>query len=222
MTVAVERPHEEGEVYHQFETREQQHETWKFGMWVFLASEVMMFGAMFTAYAVLRQASPAAFEAASAHMNMLLGSINTAILITSCLTMSLAVQQLQKDNTRASCNWLLVTLALGLLFLGFKFWEYAQHIHEGLWPGGNFIWHEPNYGRAELFFWLYYVLTGAHATHMLIGCGLVGYMAWRVGRRTLRAARYTPLEMVSLYWHFVDVVWTFLFPFFYLPGMHHG
>lgn len=211
----------------QFADARQQHEAATFGMWLFLLTEVMLFGAMFTAYVVYRSASPASFAAASHHLDLWLGTINTVVLITSSLTMALAQQAAALLQRRATVVFLSLTVLLGLAFLGIKSVEYAHKFHDHLVPGPDFSWtvqndddplasaSEPQ--EVELFFGLYFVMTGLHALHMLIGLAVIGVLlvAALGGRRVA-----TPVEMSGLYWHFVDIVWIFLFPLLYLIGRH--
>lgn len=202
---------------HHFETWEQQHTTNLLGMWVFLATEVMFFGGMFLAYTVFRSIHPESFAAAAQHQNILAGSINTIVLIVSSLMMVLAVRAAQLGQRKVAVFFLLVTASLGLVFLGIKGLEYYQHWAEGLAPGVNY-----NYTRAldanvqALFFWLYFAMTGVHAIHMLIGVVLVSIVAVRVSRGSFLRDRYTRAEQMGLYWHFVDVIWLFLFGLFYM------
>lgn len=205
---------------HQFDDPQQQLEASTLGMWAFLATEILFFGGMFAAYAVYRLAYPQAFAAASNHLDIVLGTVNTAVLIGSSLTMVLAVYSAQFAGRRAQIIFLLSTLLLGSVFLSIKGVEYAHKFHEHLVPGADFRFEGADPRHAAIFFSLYFAMTGLHALHMVIGAGLLialTVMAWR-GR--FSAVYYTPVEMVGLYWHFVDVIWIFLFPLLYLIGRH--
>lgn len=201
-------------VAEQFDDAEQQAEASVLGMWTFLSTEVVFFGGLFLAYIVYRMTYPEAFAEASHHGNLLLGSINTAILLTSSLTMALAVHASQVGSRKRLASFLLVTVLLGVAFLAVKGVEYRAHISEGLLPGSHFKPGLPP--GTQMFFLLYFVTTGLHALHLLIGCVvllvLLG-MAW--GAR-FSQSYYTPVEVSGLYWHFVDLVWVFLYPMFYL------
>ncbi len=203
-----------------FRTFEQQRETETAGMWIFLASEVMFFGALFVAFTVYRMYYPDAFGAGSAGMNIVLGSINTAVLITSSFTMALAVYSAEIDNRRMIITFLIVTMLLGCVFLGIKFTEYFQHFQEHKMPG---IWFEstrPDAARFQMFFVFYYFMTGLHAAHMIIGVGLLLVMLWRAWAGDFARGNFTPLAMAGLYWSFVDIIWVFLYAIFYLQGLH--
>jgi cytochrome c oxidase subunit 3 len=208
-----------GPLAEQFDDLEQQHRAATFGMWVFLVTEVMLFGGMFTGYTVYRFLYPAGFAEGSRHMDLVLGSINTAVLIVSSLTMALAVHAAQRDDRRALLGFLGATILLGLCFLGIKAVEYTQHYREQLVPGLAFGYDGPLARQVELFFLFYFIMTGIHALHLTIGVGVVGVllvMAWR-GKFSPEA--HDPMEVTGLYWHFVDVVWIFLLPLLYLFGL---
>jgi cytochrome c oxidase subunit 3 len=205
---------------HQFDDAEQQRDAATLGMWVFLVTEVMFFGGAFLMYVAYRTAYAPAFAHASAHLDVTLGTVNTVVLITSSLTMALAVWGAVLGRRRTLIGCLLLTMALGATFLGIKGYEYAHKAHEHLVPGPWFQWSGPDAGPTELFFSLYFVLTGIHAVHMVIGLGLLTYLLLRARRNAFGPAWATPVEMIGLYWHFVDIVWIFLFPLLYLIGRH--
>jgi len=207
---------------HHFASREQQKEASTLGMWVFLVTEVMFFGGMFLAYVVYRSWYPEAFAAASHHLDLVLGAFNTAVLIGSSLTMALAVRAAQLGARRGLMLFLILTMALGSVFLVVKGFEWHHKYVENHIPGPNFHYEGPLAGNVQLFFSLYFGMTGLHAFHMVIGLGLLGtllYFAWR-GKYT--AEYNTPIDMAGLYWHFVDIVWIFLFPLLYLIDRHTG
>lgn len=201
-----------------YANREQKHDAAVLGMWLFLGSEIMLFGGLFMALTVYHATHPAAFEAASRHLSLALGGLNTLVLLTSSLTMALAVRQAQRDGTRLVALLLALTAGLGLVFLGLKFTEYAQHIQSGLLPGPHFRFAGPHAPAIELFFVFYFVMTGLHALHLAVGIGITGLMAVLAWRRAFIPEAYTPVEVAGLYWHLVDIVWIFLFPMLYLTA----
>ncbi len=201
----------------QFETAQQQHETRTFGMWVFLMTELMLFGAMMTIYIAYRSFYPDAFVEGSRHLDLALGGINTGVLIVSSLLMALAVYRAQTSRSRfAIAVFLLGTAMLGTLFLIIKAYEYYLHYVNGEVPVLNFQYTGAQANQVQLFFWLYFALTGVHAIHLLIGIALVGIMILRALLGHFTPQKYTPVELTGLYWHFVDIVWIFLFPLLYL------
>ncbi|HEX5221531.1 MAG TPA: cytochrome c oxidase subunit 3 family protein [Verrucomicrobiae bacterium] len=200
----------------QFEDARQQHEAVTLGMWLFLATEVLFFGGLFLAYVVYRHAYSTAFAAGSAHTDLFYGTLNTAILLTSSLTMALAVHAAQENRPRSITRWLLLTLALALGFLVVKGFEYHKDFVDRLVIGLNFNPTLP--AHAELFFWLYWAMTGLHAVHVIIGIGVLGCVALLVRRKSHAPAN--TIEVAGLYWHFVDLVWIFLYPLLYLIDRH--
>jgi len=206
---------------HQFDTAEQQKDASTLGMWVFLVTEIMFFGGMFTAYIVYRTLHPAGFVEASHELNLTLGAINTAVLICSSLTMVLAVNAAQMGSSRNLISgYLSLTILLGLVFLGIKAAEYYEKFVDHHVPGPSFHFDGPHAANAQLFFSLYFAMTGLHALHMIIGIVLVSILAIRAHRGRFSPEYYTPIDMTGLYWHFVDIIWIFLFPLLYLLGGH--
>lgn len=199
----------------QFDDLEQQHHAAELGMWTFLATEVLFFGGLFTAYATYRHIYPAGFAAASRETNVMLGSINTAILLTSSLTMALAVHAVQSNRAKALVRYLGLTVLFAAAFLGVKAVEYHEDFVKHLVPGHAFAPGLPE--GAKLFFVLYWIMTGLHGLHVLIGIGVLGVLAIRVARRNLNP---NAIEISGLYWHFVDIVWIFLYPLLYLIDLH--
>lgn len=200
---------------HHFETLEQQREANTLGMWAFLASEVLFFGALIVTYLIYRFSFPVPFREAASHLDVLRGTVNTAILLTSSLTVALAVHAADERDRRRMLQMLLATMVLGLLFLVVKASEYYTEYVEHLIPGLNFAWEGADPLRARVFYSLYFVLTGLHALHMIIGLGVLAVMillSWR----TRFPQGSAPIERFGLYWHFVDIVWVFLFPLLYL------
>jgi cytochrome c oxidase subunit 3 len=205
-------------VAHQFDDAAQQHESSTLGMWIFLATEIMFFGGLFTGYTVYRVVHPAAFEAASHHLDIVLGALNTGVLLTSSLTMALAVRSAQTGKRRNTVAFLVVTMLLGAAFLCIKGLEYYQKYTDHLVPGPSFSFPGSHSHEAEMFFYLYFAMTGLHAIHMITGLGVVSVIAIQAARGRFTPAYYTPLEVTGLYWHFVDIIWIFLFPLLYLIG----
>jgi cytochrome c oxidase subunit 3 len=205
---------------HQFDDAEQQYETASLGMWLFLAQEVLFFGAVFAAYAYYSFLHTDAFEAASNHLSLTLGAFNTVVLIGSSLTMVFAVHAAQHGSKRAQIGWLSFTMLLGLVFLVVKAYEYTHKFHEGLVPGPLFTFSGPDAPQHQLFLSFYFAMTGLHALHMIIGIGILGALIVLARRGWFHGGYYTPVEMTGLYWHFVDLVWIFLFPLLYLIGRH--
>jgi cytochrome c oxidase subunit 3 len=206
---------------HQFDTLEQQRESSTLGMWLFLVTEIMFFGGLFTAYVVYRTAFVGVFAEASHRLNPTLGFVNTLVLIASSLTMALAIWAAQVDRRKLIVPFLLATMALGLTFLGVKTIEYKEKFDHGLIPGPHFNgegFAQPEH--AQIFFSLYFIMTGIHALHMIIGIGLLAWLAVMSRRGAYDSTYHTPLECTGLYWHFVDIVWIFLFPLLYLLGAH--
>lgn len=189
------------------------------GMWLFLSSEVLFFGGLFTAYLVYRFLYPEAFAAASRELDLTLGSINTVILLSSSFMMAMAVWAASSSKRKLLVLFLLVTVVLGATFLGIKGFEYAHKIQEGLYPAriiGGLQTALPADRPTRLFFSLYFIMTGLHALHMIIGIGMMAGLAVLSWRGRYHATRYAPIELAALYWHFVDIVWIFLFPLLYL------
>lgn len=210
--------HAESNVAHQFEDAEQQRDAATLGMWLFLATEILFFGALFLSYMVYRIHNPEVFRLASEHTLVVVGTTNTAVLLFSSFTMVLAVRAAELKQRLPLALFLSVTALLGLTFLGVKAFEYAHEIHEGLFPGSHFRFTEADPSRARMFFYLYFLMTGVHALHVTIGIIVLGTFALRalITRRLERMA--TAVDLLGLYWHFVDIVWVFLFPLIYLVG----
>jgi cytochrome c oxidase subunit 3 len=205
---------------HQFDSLDDQKEAATLGMWVFLVTEVLFFGGLFLTYAVYRSWYPQAFAASSRELDVTLGTINTAVLITSSLTMALAVHAAQLGRRTLLMTFLVATMILGGVFLGIKSVEYYDKFVAHHVPGPGFLF-EKDYARnAQIFFSLYFLMTGLHAAHMIIGLGIMSVMLWWAWRGTVTAEYYSPIEISGLYWHFVDIVWIFLFPLLYLVGRH--
>lgn len=205
-------------VAEQFDDLEQQHEAAKLGMWIFLATEVLFFGGLFLAYTVYRFLNPETFAAASRHTEVLLGGVNTAVLLVSSTFMALAVRAAQLGRRRDLILLLLATAALGIGFMVIKGFEYHKDFVEHLVPGASFLWPEANPRAAEMFFWLYFAMTGLHAIHVTIGIVVMLVLAFLARGGRFENGNFMAIEVAGLYWHFVDIVWVFLFPLLYLAG----
>ena len=224
---------------HQFQTMSQQKESAVLGMWAFLLTEVLFFGGLFMAYMLYRTWYHDAFVLASTSITIFWGLLNTVVLIGSSLTMALAVRSAQINQRKATVMWLIATMVLGTVFLGVKVIEYADKFEHHHVPGPAYAFIEPGHepifelgphGRellernsaeslnrtTQIFFSLYFTMTGLHALHMIIGIGLMCVITWMAWKGRFSSEYYTPVEMSGLYWHFVDIVWIFLFPLLYL------
>jgi cytochrome c oxidase subunit 3 len=202
----------------QFDTLEQQHDAAHLGVWTFLATEILFFGGLFMAYIVYRNLYPHAFAIASKHTNLLYGTINTAVLLTSSLTMALAVHAAQANRIKALIGYLITTIFFAFGFLIVKGLEYHEHFADHLVPGAHFaLTTEP---KTQLFFWLYFTMTGLHAIHVIVGVGVLTVLTWMSTQHRFSSEYSTPVEMGGLYWHFVDIVWVFLYPLLYLINRH--
>ncbi len=214
---------------HHFDNLEQQREAGQIGMWVFLVQEVMFFGGLFLVYLIYRTLYPEAFAAASNHLDWKLGAFNTVVLICSSLTMALAVWAAQIGRARRTQVFFMgLTALLGLVFLGVKAFEYHdKYVHHLIPVRGWFDWQYPlAAGVAEqniqMFYWIYFAMTGLHALHMIIGIAILLPIMWRAWRGAYSPEYHAPVELFGLYWHFVDIVWIFLFPLLYLLGAHYS
>ncbi len=205
---------------HHFATADQQMDSATLGMWTFLITEVLFFGGMFTAYVIYRSIYSGAFASTSQFMNVPLGGANTAVLLCSSLSMALAVRAAQLGKRNAQVIALIFTMVLGTIFLLVKAYEYHEKYVEHKIPGPSFEYtEEPQFfHNAQILFFLYFAMTGMHAVHMIIGLGLLTYLLIQAYRYKFGPSYFTPVEMIGLYWHFVDVVWIFLFPLLYLIG----
>ena len=254
---------------HYFVSREQQFESSKLGMWLFLATEILLFGGMFVAYGIYRVLYPELYEAASLQLDTVLGALNTLVLLTSSLTMAWAIRGAQMDNRKVLVRNLLATIVLASGFLVVKYFEYEHKFELGIFPGQNFELNEgvatvselggakefnrivnltpetaagaaaeapaapteaheeaaAGHGRegpifddnrAGIFFAIYFVMTGIHALHILIGIIAISILAWKATKGRYTSVWYTPVENVGLYWHIVDIIWIFVFPLMYL------
>lgn len=234
---------------HQFDSVEQQRQASSLGMWIFLVTEVMFFGGLFAGYVIYRGMFPEAWIVGSHLLSIGLGGFNTAVLLGSSFTMALAVHAAQTNNRKATVTFIALTMLLGAVFLGVKVVEYSAKFEHHLVPGENFHF-DPSHieqphgevhakpvegagihnfaqaiqvvkeGPLQLFFSFYFTMTGMHAVHMIIGEGILLWLLIAAMRGRFTAEYYAPVEITGLYWHFVDIVWIFLFPMLYLIGRH--
>ncbi len=246
-------PAESGQpLYHQFEDLPQQNESYVVGMWTFLVTEIMFFGALFFAYTLYRSANPGIFAEAHHHLDLGWGALNTVVLLTSSLFMALAVHAAQVGNRRAQINWMVVTIVCAFGFLGVKSIEYRSKFEHHLFPGPTFHYQKEGaetrplneegevgptstsragnpgareaedrdrQGRFQMFFSLYFAMTGLHGVHVIIGILVMSVLVILLRMNHPLMRDYMPTELAGLYWHFVDIVWIFLFPLYYLiPG----
>jgi cytochrome c oxidase subunit 3 len=233
--LAVEHEVSHPALQHHFENMEQQREAGTLGMWVFLVTEIMFFGGMFFAYTLYRSQYPQAFASASNHLSLPLGAINTGVLILSSFTMALGVYSAQIGKRRNLVVSLVLTILLGLTFLGIKAVEYHEKYVDHLIPGKLFprnpfdpskvhLLPGASPKNVEMFYWIYFAMTGMHAIHMIIGVGLLSVILYFAIKGRYGPEYHNPVEISGLYWHFVDIIWIFLFPLLYLLGRHlaHG
>jgi cytochrome c oxidase subunit III len=219
-------------VAHQFDDLAQQKEAGILGMWSFLATEIMFFGGALLAYAIYRTHYHDAFAASSNYENWKIGLFNTFVLLFSSFTVVLAVHAAQQGNNKAIFKWVWVTIFLGLAFIGIKAIEYTHLYHERLIPGLADFGHPESHPHplfppylerpAQIFFSFYFCLTGIHALHMVVGVGIMLYIAWLAKKNEFSPDYYNPVEIAGLYWHFVDIVWIFLYPLLYLVDRNYG
>ncbi len=204
----------------QYSNPTQQEESATLGLWVFLATEVLFFGALFLAYAAYRVSYPEGFAEAGKHLNLAIGTINTAVLLTSSFAMALAVHEIQSNRPKKCALYLGLTWLMGFLFLCLKAYEYYDDIEKHIIPGASVT---PKAGPTpipRLLYFIYYVMTGLHATHLTIGLCVIAVMIIRSLRGSFSREYSTPVELTGLYWHFVDLVWIFLYPLLYLMDRH--
>ncbi|GMU21274.1 MAG: cytochrome c oxidase subunit III [Phycisphaerae bacterium] len=209
-----------GDLAEHFDDLAQQREAGTLGMWTFLATEVLFFGALFLGYFAYRLVYFDAFHDAGRHMYMSLGTINTVILLASSLFVALAVHAAEHGDGRRIARWLLATIGLGTAFLVIKAVEYYLEYTHHLIPWGRFEFDGAHPQQSRLFFVFYFFMTGLHAIHMIAGIGVLAVIAWLARKGRYTKHYHTPVEIAGLYWHFVDLVWVFLFPTFYLVNPH--
>jgi cytochrome c oxidase subunit 3 len=211
-------PEENMAIAEQFEDASQQRDAAHLGMWVFIATEVLFFGGLFLAYVVYRHFYFHAFALGSSRTDLFYGTLNSVILLTSSFTMALAVQSAKRNQARVIQRFLHLTILLGSSFLVVKGFEYHKDIADQLVPGTNFNRSLPV--QSQVFFWLYWTMTGLHAVHIFVGLNILTVMTLLARRGRFSSQYCTPVEITGLYWHFVDIVWLFLYPLLYLIDRH--
>jgi cytochrome c oxidase subunit 3 len=203
-------------VQHHFMNADQQFSSSKLGMWLFLFTEIMFFGGLFVAYIIYRSWNPELFTLAATELDTMLGAVNTVVLIGSSLTIALAIRSAQLNDQKKIFYYLIATIALATLFLVIKYFEYTAKFDVGILPGAMYTFEGIDHPKANIFFSIYYMMTGLHGLHVVIGIGLMVWLLVRVKAGDYSSAYYTPVEMTGLYWHLVDIIWIFLFPLMYL------
>lgn len=203
-------------VQHHFVDSEQQFSSAKMGMWIFLVTEILFFGGLFAAYIIYRAWYPELFTLASEELNTLWGGVNTLVLIGSSLTVAMAIKSAQLNQKKGIIINLGITIALAFVFMVIKYFEYTHKFHIGIFPGEFYTYEGVDHPQANIFFSLYYLMTGLHGIHVVIGIGLMIWLLIKANKGIFNSEYYTPVEITGLYWHLVDVIWIFLFPLFYL------
>lgn len=211
-------PEENPIVAEQFEDAQQQAGAAHLGMWTFIATEILFFGGLFLTYAVYRHFYFNAFAAGSRHTDVFYGTLNSVILLTSSLTMALAVHAARQRRGKTIVQFLLLTILLGVSFIIVKGFEYHKDIADRLVPGAHFDPALPL--QSQIFFWFYWTMTGLHGIHVLVGLGVLTVMTLQARRGKFSGGHQAPVELAGLYWHFVDIIWLFLYPLLYLIGRH--
>lgn len=205
-------------VPHHFDSAEQAFESSKLGLWLFLVTEILLFGGLFVVYIMYRGLYPEAFHEGSRHLNKILGAINTVVLICSSVTMAMAVDRTRQNDSNKANQYLMMTLFFAACFMIIKYMEYSHKIHEGLLPAQLFTYEAIEHPKVPLFFSLYFMMTGLHGIHVLAGMFIIAWLLWRSNKKHFNADYYTPVELGGIYWHLVDLIWIYLFPLLYLIG----
>jgi len=208
--------HHDPNLQHHFATKEQQFDTTKIGMWLFLATEILMFGGLFAGFAYMQSRFPEAFFEGHKHLQVPLGALNTIVLLISSFTMVMAVHKAATNKQKQLIAYLSITIVCACMFLVVKYFEYSHKFHDGLLPGRFFSNTEDPTGHQFIFFSFYFMMTGLHGIHILIGIIVLAWLLRRSIRGDFTSSYYTPVDLVGLYWHLVDVIWIYLFPLLYL------
>lgn len=203
---------------HHFESAEAEFDASKFGMWLFLVTEILLFGGLFVGYAIYRGLYPEMFIQAHHELNKIMGATNTVVLLFSSLTMALGVHYAQTNKPHRSAQMLVITFLCACAFMVIKYFEYTHKFHLGIFPGKYYHYTGIEGKNVGLFFSFYFMMTGLHGIHVLIGMGLIAWVFLRTRRGDFNNLYYTPVELTGLYWHLVDLIWIFLFPLLYLIG----
>ncbi len=201
---------------HHFESSDHEYVTSKQGIWLFLSTEILMFGVLFVGYIFFKGQYPEMFKVASKHLSWQYGAINTIVLLFSSFTMALSIYYIQKGRNKTAINALLITIICGAIFMCIKFVEYKHKFHLGLYPGTMFSGDLEGFANLPLYFSFYFMMSGLHGFHVLIGMGLIAWVLFRTKRGDFSPKYYTAVEGVGLFWHVVDLIWIFLFPLLYL------
>jgi cytochrome c oxidase subunit 3 len=208
--------HAPSHLAHHFESLEKQAHAARLGMWLFLATEVLLFTALFAAYGVYRYLYSASFAEASRHIETWIGLTNTVVLVTSSFTVATGLHFATKGKGRLTAIFFGISVLLALVFLGFKYVEYSHHFAEGQLPGRFYTYEGVRGAGASLFFTLYVLITGLHGIHVIVGMTVLAVVGIRAGRGAFTAEYHVPVELAGLYWHLVDLIWIFVFPLIYL------
>lgn len=203
---------------HHFVDIDQQHEASKFGLWIFLLTEILLFGGLFCAYAVFRAWYPDMFVNAHQHLDTMMGAVNTVVLILSSVTVALAIRSIQLDKPKQTIVFLILTIAFAATFMVIKYLEYSHKFHLGLLPGKFYFYQGIEGTNPHVFFSIYFAMTGLHGLHVLGGMGFLSWVLYRTVKGAFSSKYYTPIELGGLYWHLVDMIWIYLFPLLYLIG----
>jgi cytochrome c oxidase subunit 3 len=204
---------------HHFTTMEQQFDTSKIGMWLFLATEVLLFGGLFVGFGMMQARYPEEFKQAHEHLQRPLGALNTVVLLFSSWTMVMGVLSARTNQRKKLVVYLLITILCAFIFLGVKYFEYSHKYEEGLLPGHYYSHHGDKIANSHgyaTFFSFYFMMTGLHGIHIVVGIALLAWIAVRGNRGEFNSSYYTPVDLVGLYWHLVDLIWIYLFPLYYL------
>lgn len=215
-STAVELGHHDPTLQHHFSTKEQQFEASKIGMWLFLVTEILLFGGLFVGFGLMQSRFPEAFVQAHHHLDRSLGAVNTVVLLVSSFSMVMAVWAARNSKQKLLVGMLLVTLACASVFLGVKYLEYSHKFHEGLLPGKFYHHQGDTVPNQFVFFSFYFMMTGLHGIHIVGGMLAMTWLLIRSLRGHFNANYYTPVDLVGLYWHLVDLIWIYLFPLLYL------
>lgn len=218
LSTTVHAPHQSHApgLQHHFTTMTQQFEASKLGMWLFLVTEVLLFGGLFVGYGIMHARHPEAFVAAHHHLDWRLGAVNTIVLLLSSFTMVMGVWAAQTGQKKKLIAFLLLTVILAMAFMGIKYVEYSHKFHEGLLPGKYYSHQGDTVPGQFMFFSFYFMMTGLHGIHVLLGVVAILWVMFRAMRNDFSAQYYGPVDIVGLYWHLVDLIWIYLFPLMYL------
>ncbi|MCA9740470.1 MAG: cytochrome c oxidase subunit 3 family protein [Deferribacteres bacterium] len=203
---------------HHFVNAEQQSEASKFGLWIFLLTEILLFGGLFCAYAIYRAWHPDVFYNAHRYLDVTMGATNTAVLIFSSLTVALSIRSIQLDKPKQTVIYLAITILCAATFMVIKYFEYSHKFHLGLLPGKFYTFQGIEGSNPHVFFSIYFMMTGLHGLHVLGGMFFLGWVMYKTIKGAYSSAYYTPVELGGLYWHLVDLIWIYLFPLLYLIG----